>query len=85
MLKHQMKHPEFQSEQEVLELITESWDDLTFTKVQSVFWEWTECLPWVAGNNGECYPNERPQFKKWLNIEGNKAGGSGRFFPAISG
>jgi hypothetical protein len=57
MLKHQMKDRDFQSQQEILQAIAKSWDDLTFAEVQNVFWEWIERLTWVAGNNGEYYPN----------------------------
>jgi histone-lysine N-methyltransferase SETMAR len=67
-LKHQMKDRDFQSQQEILQAITKRWDDLTFAEVQSVFWECTERLTWVAGNNGEYYPSEKHQFKKWLSI-----------------
>jgi hypothetical protein len=57
MLKHQMKDREFQSQREILQAITDSWDDLTFAEVQRVFWQWMERLTCVAGNNREYYPN----------------------------
>jgi hypothetical protein len=57
MVKHQMMHQEFHSQQEILPAITKSWDDLTFAEVESVFSEWSERLTRVAGNNGEYYPN----------------------------
>jgi hypothetical protein len=57
MLKHSMKGRDFQRQQEILQGIIKSWDDLTFTEVQSVFWERIEPPTWVAGNNGQHYPN----------------------------
>jgi hypothetical protein len=30
---------------------------LTFTEVQSVFWQWIKHRTWVARNKGEHYPN----------------------------
>jgi hypothetical protein len=52
-----MKDREFQSQQAILSVVAESWNDLTFADVQPVFQEWMERLTWVIGNNGESYPN----------------------------
>jgi hypothetical protein len=59
MLKHEIKDRECQSQEEIVRAIAESWDDLTFAEVQSVFWEWMERRTWVAGNNGKYHPNEK--------------------------
>jgi hypothetical protein len=67
VLKRQMKDREFESQQEILQATAKSWDDLTFAEVQSILWQWIEHLTWVAGNDGQYYPNSKTQFKKWSN------------------
>jgi hypothetical protein len=57
MLKQEMKDREFQSQQAMRSPFPKIWNDLTFAEVQRVFQEWMECLTWVIGDNGECYPN----------------------------
>jgi hypothetical protein len=64
MLEHQIKHRQFESQHEILQAITKSWDDLAFAEVQSVFWEWVERLTWIAVNNGKCYRSSKAQFTK---------------------
>jgi hypothetical protein len=34
-----MKDRQFQSQQDILQAMTKSWDDLTFAEIQSIFWE----------------------------------------------
>ena len=53
MLKGILKDQEFTSSDEVEEMITRTWTDLTFDDVQNVFWNWVSRLTWVIGNSGE--------------------------------
>jgi hypothetical protein len=67
--KHKMKDREFQSQQAILTVVAKMGNDLTFADVQRVFQEWMERLAWVVANNGEYYPNERHQFRKWSTVQ----------------
>jgi hypothetical protein len=69
MLKQKMKDRELQSQQAILSAVAKLWNDLTFAEIQRVFQEWMERLTWVVGNNGEYYPNERHQFRKWSTVQ----------------
>jgi transposase len=69
LLKHKMKDREFQSQQVILSAVAKMWNDLTFADVQRVFQEWMERLTWVVGNNGEHYPNQRNQCRKWSTVQ----------------
>jgi transposase len=51
----QKKERVFQSEEQILAAITESWNDLTFEDIQRVSHNWTEPLIWVIANSGEYY------------------------------
>jgi transposase len=53
ILKQKMKEQVFQSEEQILAAITESWNELTFGDIQRVFHNWMECLIWVIANSGE--------------------------------
>jgi hypothetical protein len=68
LMRHPMKDREFQSQQEILQVIAKRWDDVTFAEVQHVFWEWIEHLTWVTGTNQQYYPNSKTEFETWLNI-----------------
>jgi hypothetical protein len=48
-----MKERVFQSEEQILAAITESWNELTFEDIQKVFHNWMELLIWVIANGGE--------------------------------
>jgi hypothetical protein len=47
ILKQKMKERVFQSEEQILAAITESWNKLTFEDIQRVFHNWMECSIWV--------------------------------------
>jgi histone-lysine N-methyltransferase SETMAR len=53
ILKQKMKERAFQSEEQILAAMTESWNELTFEDIQRVFHNWTERLIWVIANSGE--------------------------------
>jgi hypothetical protein len=53
ILKQKMKERVFQSEEQILAAITESWNELTFEDIQRVFHNWMERLIWVIANSGE--------------------------------
>jgi hypothetical protein len=55
ILKQKMKERVFQSEEQILAAITESWNGLTFEDIQRVFHNWMERLIWVIANSGEYY------------------------------
>jgi hypothetical protein len=50
-----MKERVFQSEEQILAAITESWNELIFKDIQRVFHNWMECLIWMIANSGEYY------------------------------
>jgi hypothetical protein len=50
-----MKERVFQSEEQILASVTESWNELTFEDIQRVFHNWMEHLIWVIANSGEYY------------------------------
>jgi hypothetical protein len=54
-LKQKMKEWVFQTEEQILAAITESWNKFTFEDIQRVFHHWMECLIWVIANSGEYY------------------------------
>lgn len=53
LLKELFKNREFASDTEIVDAITEAWDDLTFDDVRSVFRNWMGRLKWVIENGGE--------------------------------
>jgi hypothetical protein len=53
MAKEKMKDQEFRTVQDILRLVTETWNDLTFEDVQSVFHEWQIRPNWVMENGGD--------------------------------
>jgi hypothetical protein len=53
--KQKMKERVFQSEEQILAAINESWNELTFEDIQRVFHNWMERLIWVIANSGEYY------------------------------
>jgi transposase len=55
ILKQKMKERGFQSEEQILAAISESWNELTFEYIQRVFHNWMERLTWVIANSGEYY------------------------------
>jgi transposase len=55
ILEQKMKGRAFESEEELLAAITESWNALTFEDIQRVFHNWMESLIWVIANSGEYY------------------------------
>jgi histone-lysine N-methyltransferase SETMAR len=55
ILKQKMKERVFQSEEQNLAAITESWNELTFEDIQRVFQNWMERLTWVIANGGKYY------------------------------
>jgi hypothetical protein len=50
-----MKERVFQSAEQILAAITESWNELTLEDIQIVFHNWMERLIWVIANTGEYY------------------------------
>jgi hypothetical protein len=50
-----MKERVFQSEEQILAAITESWNELTFEDIQRILHNWMEGLIWVISNSGEYY------------------------------
>jgi transposase len=55
ILKQKMKERIFQSKEQILAGITESWNGLTFEDIQRVFHNRMERLIWVIANSGEHY------------------------------
>jgi transposase len=55
ILKQKMTERVFQSEEQILAAITESWNELTFEDIQKIFYNWMERLIWVIANSGEYY------------------------------
>jgi transposase len=55
ILKQKMKERVFQSEEQILAAVTESWNQLTFEDIQRVFHNWMERLIWVITNSGPYY------------------------------
>jgi transposase len=55
ILKQKMKERVFQSEEQILAAITESWNELIFEDIQRVFHNWMERLIWVIANSSEYY------------------------------
>jgi hypothetical protein len=53
MLKGILKDRDFHSHDEIKEVITMAWNDLTFDEVQSVFQNWVNRLRWVIENGGD--------------------------------
>jgi hypothetical protein len=53
MLKGILKGQEFHSHDEIEEVITIAWNDLTFDEVQSVFHNRTNRFKWLVENGGE--------------------------------
>jgi hypothetical protein len=53
MLKGILKDREFHSRDEIEEVITMAWNDLTFDEVQSVFHNWMNRFRWVIENGAE--------------------------------
>jgi hypothetical protein len=53
MLKGVLKDREFNSSDEIKEVIAKVWDKFTFDEVQSVFHNWMDRLAWVVANEGE--------------------------------
>jgi hypothetical protein len=53
MLKGILKDRELHSHDEIEEVITMAWNNLTFNEVQSVFHNWMNRLKWVIENRGE--------------------------------
>jgi hypothetical protein len=53
MLKGILKDRELYSHDEIEELITMAWNDLTCNEVQSVFHNWMNRLRWVIESGGE--------------------------------
>jgi hypothetical protein len=54
-LKEKMKEWVFQSEEQILTIITESWNELTFEDIQRVFQNCMERRIWVIANSGKYY------------------------------
>jgi transposase len=55
ILKQKMKERVFQSKEQILAAITESWNEFTFEDIQRIFHNLMECLTWVIANSGEYY------------------------------
>jgi hypothetical protein len=80
-----MKERVFQSEEQILAAITESWNELTFEDIQRVFHNWMERLTWVIANSGEYYYQSQ-MIGITINFTGsrNSPGRSGLFTPYFS-
>jgi hypothetical protein len=52
MFKEVSKDHELNSGNEIEEVITKVWDELTFDEVQTVFHDWMSRLAWVVENGG---------------------------------
>jgi hypothetical protein len=50
-----MKERVFQSEEQILTAIIESWNELTFEDIQRLFHNWMERLIWAIADSGEYY------------------------------
>jgi hypothetical protein len=48
-----LQNREFNSSDEIEEVITKVWDELAFNQVQRVFHNWMDPLPWAVENGGE--------------------------------
>jgi len=52
-----MTDRQLQSPKEILDAVTELWDEVTFEELQNVFLAWMERLQWVIQNGGEYFIN----------------------------
>jgi hypothetical protein len=52
MLKGVLKDREFNSNDEIEEVMTKAWDEFTFDEVHTVFHDWMSRLTWVIANGG---------------------------------
>jgi hypothetical protein len=50
-----MKDIEFNCTEQIMSVIAEFWDGLTFEDVQRVLEEWIRCLEWIIANGGEYF------------------------------
>jgi hypothetical protein len=83
MLKGILKNREFHSYDEIEEVITMAWNDLTFDEVQSVFHNWMNRLRWVI-ENGREYITESRWIYLFMSIEwGNRRRGRGLSLPPV--
>jgi hypothetical protein len=48
-----MKDREFHSHEDIEEVITVAWNDLTVEDVQSIFYDWMRRLTWAIEHEGE--------------------------------
>jgi hypothetical protein len=55
ILKQKMEGRVFQSEEQILAAITESWNELAFEDIQRLFHNSMERLIWVISTSGEYY------------------------------
>jgi hypothetical protein len=53
MLKGILKDQELTSTHEIEEVMTKSWNDLTFDDVQNIYRNWMNSLAWVIENREE--------------------------------
>jgi hypothetical protein len=49
-----MTNAQLQSPKDMLDMVTELWDEVTLEELQNVFLAWMERLQQALRNNGEC-------------------------------
>jgi transposase len=80
ILKQKMKERVFQSEEQILAAITDSWNELTFEDIQRVFHNRMERLIWVIANSGEYYQLYMVGMTMDFTGSRNSPGGSGLLY-----
>jgi hypothetical protein len=83
ILKQNMKERVFQSEEQILAAITESWNELTFEDIQRVFHNWMERLIWEIADSSEYYQSSMVGITINLTGSRNSPGGSGFCLPPL--
>jgi predicted metal-dependent enzyme (double-stranded beta helix superfamily) len=53
MLEHILRDRDFSLRDEIEDVITQAWNNLTFDDVQSVFTDWIRRVAWLAEDYGE--------------------------------
>jgi hypothetical protein len=81
ILKQKMKERAFQSEEQILTAITESWNELTFEDIRRVFHNWMEYLIWVIANTGKYYQSQMVWITFSFTGSSNSPRGSEPFYP----
>jgi hypothetical protein len=75
----------FQSEEQILAAITDSWNELTFEDIQRIFHNWMERPIWAIANNGEYYQSQMVEIAISFTGSRNSLGAQAFFYPRYLG